>query len=142
MDALWTEINQGHLRATCLWLGFTELVWVLQRRRNTGVLNPHAFATVYQQFRRDCEQVAWIGLSWGQVQASVAWIVKHNLNSTDALHLQAALLEHAATPKGIWLVSSDRRLLRAAHAEGLQTLNPEQSSITEIQKLLANTGQH
>ena len=66
MDALWTEINQGHLRATCLWLGFTELVWVLQRRRNTGILNPHAFATVYQQFRQDCEQVAWIGLSWGQ----------------------------------------------------------------------------
>jgi predicted nucleic acid-binding protein len=47
MDALWTEIDQGHLQATCLWLGFTELVWVLQRRRNTGTLNPHAFATVY-----------------------------------------------------------------------------------------------
>jgi len=124
MDALWTEIDQGRLQATCLWLGFTESVWVLQRRRNAGSLSLHAFATVYQQFRQDCERVAWIGISWERVQASVVWIVKHNLNSADALHLQAALEQQAQTSEGIWLVSSDRRLVRAARAEGLQIFNP------------------
>jgi predicted nucleic acid-binding protein len=57
MDALWAEISRGRGQAVCHWLGFTELVWVLQRRRNAGRLDPLAFAVVYHQFRADCEQV-------------------------------------------------------------------------------------
>jgi len=42
IDALWEAIRQERVQATCLWLGFTELVWVLQRRRNAGsLIHPH-----------------------------------------------------------------------------------------------------
>lgn len=136
IDALWEAIRQERVQATCLWLGFTELVWVLQRRRNAGSLSPSAFTAVYQQFRQDCERIVWVGISWEQIQASVVWIVKHNLNSVDALHLQAALSQQALSQKEGWLSASDARLLRAARREGLQTLNPERSTPEELQRLL------
>ncbi|MGQ9901069.1 MAG: type II toxin-antitoxin system VapC family toxin [Fimbriimonadales bacterium] len=136
VDSIWAEIYRDRLQATCIWLGFTELVWVLQRRRNAGHLSLQAFATVYQQLRQDCVRVLWSGLSWEQVQASVAWIVKHNLNSIDALHLQAAISQQGQHPREILLVASDRRLIRAASAEGLQVLNPEKSSVGKIHDFL------
>jgi len=135
MDAIWTQIAQGRGQAICYWLGFTELVWALQRRRNAGRIDPVAFAAVYQQFRDDCEHVAWLGLSWEQVQASVRWIVKHNLNATDALHLQVALSQRASGEGRVCMVSSDRRLVRAAQAEGLVCIDPEQCEVAELQAL-------
>lgn len=140
MDTIWTEINHEQLQATCIWLGFTELVWVLQKRRNAEHLSQQAFATIYQQFRQDCVRVLWTGFSWEQVQASVAWIVKHNLNSTDALHLQAALSQQGQHSKEILLIASDRRLIRAASAEGLQVLDPEKSSVDEVHNFLSQDG--
>jgi predicted nucleic acid-binding protein len=140
MDAIWAEISRGRGQAVCHWLGFTELVWVLQRRRNVGRLDPLAFTAVYQQFRDDCEQVVWVGLSWDQVQASVVWIVHHNLNATDALHLQVALSQRVSGGGQVYLVSSDRRLVRAARAEGLVCVDPEQSEIAEVQALFLVSG--
>jgi|FaiFalDrversion3_1042247.scaffolds.fasta_scaffold11020_2 predicted nucleic acid-binding protein len=135
MDAIWGEISRGRGQAVCHWLGFTELVWVLQRRRNMGRLDTRAFAAVYQQFRVDCEQVVWVGLSWDQVQASVVWIVRHNLNATDALHLQVALSQRALGEGSVYLVSSDRRLVRAAQVEGLVCVDPERCEVAALQGL-------
>jgi len=133
MDAIWAELDRGRGQAVCQWLGFTELVWVLQRRRNVGQIDPLAYAAVYQQFRVDREQVVWVGLSWEQVQASVIWIVKHNMNATDALHLQVALSQRALGEEQMYLVSSDRRLVRAAQVEGLVCVDPEQCEVAALQ---------
>jgi predicted nucleic acid-binding protein len=100
-----------------------------------GRLDTRAFAAVYQQFRVDCEQVVWVGLSWDQVQASVVWIVRHNLNATDALHLQVALSQRALGEGSVYLVSSDRRLVRAAQVEGLVCVDPERCEVDALQGL-------
>ena len=52
----------------------------------------------------------------------------HNMNSADATILAAYLDFQSRLPPGsgtCLLIASDKRLLRAANAEGLQTLDPE-----------------
>lgn len=108
---------------------------MLQRWRNRRGLDEEAFRTVYWQFRQDCQQVVWCSLSWQQVQASVSWVVRYNLNATDALHLQVALEQASLGDGEMWLVSSDRRLVRAAQAEGLICLDPERESVEAVHTL-------
>jgi predicted nucleic acid-binding protein len=67
------------------------------------------------------------------VPDSLVWnsmdlIETYSLNSVDALVLRSALdtaTELRSTDDRLVLVASDQRLLRAAHAEGLQIFNPE-----------------
>jgi predicted nucleic acid-binding protein len=59
---------------------------------------------------------------------ALALIVKHSINSIDAILLQVAMdvAQHLrAGGDNLALVSSDQRLLRAAQGEGLITFNPE-----------------
>src|SRR5207247_824150 len=60
--------------------------------------------------------------------AGVALIDQHSLNSSDAailaVYLRFARAQSPDAPSCV-LVASDQRLLRAADAEGLITLNPE-----------------
>ena len=58
-------------------------------------------------------------------------IETYSLNSVDAMVLRSALdtaTELRSTDDRLVLVASDQRLLRAAHAEGLQIFNPELDS--------------
>ena len=59
-------------------------------------------------------------------------IVKHSINSTDAVLLQVAMDVAEYLRIGgdkLALVSSDQRLLGAAKAEGLLTFNPEREPL-------------
>ncbi len=71
--------------------------------------------------------------------ASVGLIARHNINSTDAAIL-ALFLQHADALKAIGgtvvLAASDKRLIRAAIAEGLHTLNPELVAPDDVAALL------
>ena len=62
-------------------------------------------------------------------------IPTHNINSSDAV-LLALYLGHAAGPEPAALpavlIATDERSLRAAAAEGLQTLNPETVAPADI----------
>ncbi len=132
VDGLWEQILQGKGRGFCNWLGFSELVSVLQRWRNRREVSGEAFLRVFRQFQQDCEQVEWCPLTWGQIQASIVHIERHNLNATDALHLQVAI-EQAHSGVGIvWVVTSDRRLVRASLAEGLNCLDPEREPLSSV----------
>ena len=51
-------------------------------------------------------------------------ITKHHISMNDAIHLYTALA--SVTPLGLF-VCSDGNLLRAAKAEGLKVLNPEEN---------------
>lgn len=121
---LWQQIASDAAQGVCHWLGFTEVISVLHRRRNAGVLSARALRLCLDQFEEDSQRVVWLPISWAAVLNSAVHISTHNLNATDALHLDLALMLHASgTP--LILVSSDRRLLRAAEAENLSTLDPE-----------------
>lgn len=69
--------------------------------------------------------------------ASVEIIHRHNLNSTDAAILTMLLQYSHAAGTSCLLIAADQRLLRAAAAEGLATLNPETVSATAVPALLA-----
>jgi hypothetical protein len=66
-------------------------------------------------------------------------IERHSINATDSMILTCALdfaLVERATGGDVILVSSDRRLISAAQAEGLLTFNPETQTTTELDALI------
>jgi hypothetical protein len=66
---------------------------------------------------------------------------QHNLNATDAAILTMLLDYVQALPPGsptCVLVSADKRLLRAADAEGLATLDPEAIPAADVPTMLAS----
>lgn len=70
----------------------------------------------------------------------VGYVEVHSLNATDAGILVAYLRYARARPPNsstVVLVAADTRLIRAADAEGLTTLNPETVSAADIPMLLS-----
>lgn len=121
---LWQSIDTGEAQGICHWLGLTEVISVLHRRRNAGAISGRALQRCLDQFEEDSQRIVWLPVSWIAVVNSAVHISRHNLNATDALHLEIILtLRSVGMP--VTLVSSDRRLLRAAAAENLPTINPE-----------------
>ena len=60
---------------------------------------------------------------------------RHNLNSTDAALLAAYLRLVRSLPvssSDCLLIASDKRLIRAAEAEGISSLNPETTPASDI----------
>ena len=69
------------------------------------------------------------------VLGSLAIMKRHNLNATDAAILSMLIHQSAylaGGPASVLLVASDHRLVRAAGAEGFQTLNPEQVAAIDV----------
>ena len=125
-------------RMMCLFEGGGEVIFVFVRRKNTGEITPVLFNQIRQQFeteiiyRREVVKVLPIK---NQITNSWDLIEKHSLNSTDAILLQCALdgvNELRMNGDNLILVSSDKRLLRAAQNEGLLTFDPETDSQTAL----------
>lgn len=112
-------------------IGYAEVVSVLVRKKNAGGISAAAFNQAYLDLER--EVIRSLGkhlLSFDNSVASdaLAFIIKHAINSTDAIVLRVALDIAQVLRAGgddLVLVASDQRLLRAAQAEGLITFNPE-----------------
>ena len=67
-------------------------------------------------------------------------LLVYNLNATDALHLQVALEVHSRLQRQgevLLFFAADRRLLRAAQAEGLAIFNPEVGTSAQLESLLS-----
>lgn len=129
--------------ATTPW-GYLETYAILVRRLNGGVLDLPSFSAAVTALQTEVVHNGDFGLlpiRDSAVFASVATVRHHNLNATDAAIL-TALLEHVGSlPDGgsdCVLVASDRRLLRAAGAEGLATLNPEALLAADVPAFLAS----
>ena len=70
------------------------------------------------------------------VFGSLSLMQTHNINSANAAILAAYLRFQEASPEHCLLAAADRRLLRAAQAEGLPVLNLEDTAGADIQALL------
>jgi len=112
-------------------IGFAEVVSVLVRKKNAGGTSAAGFNLALLGLEREVTRsVGKHLLSFDNSVASDALplIVKHAINSTDAIVLRVALDIAQLLRVGgddLVLVASDQRLLRAAGAEGLTTFNPE-----------------
>ena len=122
--------NVGEQRIYILNIGYAEVVSVLVRKKNAGALSASQFAQALLNLDKEIQSLGKHVLSFdNSVTAdALALIVKHSINSTDAILLQVAMdvAQHLRSGgDGLALVSSDQRLLRVAQAEGIITFNPE-----------------
>jgi predicted nucleic acid-binding protein len=117
-----------------------ETIAVLNRRRNELRMSDDEFESVARRLLEEVSHLTQWRLHDEDLLNATAFIPAYNLNASDALHLFTALrlntvLERARQDR-IVMVASDRRLLRAADAEGLQTLDPEADSLRHVTDLL------
>lgn len=123
---------------TATFLGYAEAYSILLRKRNRNNLSGAAFAAATSLLRDEIVSSAeftLLDVDTRDIFAGIGLIERHNINSADAMILAAFLRYALAIGEVCVLVASDRRLLRAAIAEGLKTLNPEQA--TDVPAFLA-----
>jgi predicted nucleic acid-binding protein len=130
-------------RLACLMLGAAEVVSVLVRRKNAGILPVIAFRQSMLNLRDEVirgNAVMALATDNYLIETALPLIDRHAVNSTDAIVLQAALaFAHDLRAQGddLVLVASDQRMLRAAGQEGLITFDPEVQDVAALQLLLA-----
>jgi hypothetical protein len=104
-------------RLLCLMLGAAEVVSVLVRRRNGGLLTPAAFAQGMANLKAevvDAEDFNALPLANDLVIAALPLIDKHAVNSTDAIVLRLSLdlaSDSRANGNDLVLLASDKRLV-------------------------------
>ncbi|MEJ5310941.1 MAG: type II toxin-antitoxin system VapC family toxin [Anaerolineae bacterium] len=122
------------------WLGFLEVVAVLNRHHNDGRLTKQLFQQAMLRLSEEAAQMRFLTISDEIAARALPVMLRHNLNASDALYLQQVLdwqAEHDARTDMIILIAADERLLRAAHAEGVETLSPENDPLDRADNLLA-----
>jgi len=125
--------------ATSYW-GYLETFSILVRRLNGHVIDEATFTDSVSALQSEVlQRFALLGIDDPIVLKSQVAVRKHNLNATDAA-IVTMLLEVGADPEEELLpvlIASDRRLLRAAEAEGLLTFNPEEQTPGDVTAFLA-----
>ena len=126
--------------ATSVW-SYAETFAILLRRRNAKIITDAVFTKTADQLREqivDNADMQVLSVLDADVFASLAVMRRHNLNSTDAAIL-AMLLRTlpSPVPPDFVLVAADKRLLRAANAEGMKTLDPAALPAPDVAAFLA-----
>jgi predicted nucleic acid-binding protein len=140
IDHLFSAVTRDRLQ--CLMLGAAEVVSVLVRRRNGGLLSQTSFAQALINLSSEvinANDFATLASDNAAIAASVALIEAYSINANDALILRV-FLDHAdqlrAAGNDLVLVASDKRLLKAGQAEGLATFDPEDQSLADLDALI------
>lgn len=127
---------------TTVW-GYAETFSILLRKRNDNRLDASMFNTAVIALRQEIinnRDMGFLTVDESAVLTGLSLMERHNINATDA-SLLAVLLRYARSRQPsasvCILVAADQRLLRAARAEGLQTLNPEEIAAADASTLLA-----
>jgi predicted nucleic acid-binding protein len=130
-------------RLYVLSVGAGEVVSILVRKKNAGVISAAYFGQALLNFGAEIVQAAdmhKLPISNRLATSSFFLIVAHSINSTDAVTLKSALAmarKLRAHGSDLVLVASDQRLLRAAQAEALSTFNPETQDQAALAPFLA-----
>jgi len=130
-------------RRMCLILGLLEVISTLVRKRNDRRLEEKMFHQALLTFRAEVMQADDFEiLSVGDplILAAAPLIEKHNLNATDAIVLRSALEARErlrSQGERLLLLAADKRLVRAAEAEGIIALDPEVDSLERLHQFLS-----
>lgn len=139
VNAFFNTVSRGDMLSTP-W-GYAETYSILLRRRNADVLDTASFTvavTALQDEVVDDEDFRLLTIDDATVFDSIAMMHRHNLNATDAALLTLLLTyAHSVGTTQCVLVAADQRLLRAASAEGLTTVNPELLPVSDVPGFLA-----
>ena len=103
-----------------------ELASAVNRKLREHGLTRGTYQTLKEQMRRDLRKLQAVPADADVIEASLRLLDTHPLKVLDSLYLAAALNLHRASSNPVLFVSADRQLLRAALAEGLRVLDPEE----------------
>lgn len=140
VNALFTAVPQAQMVTTVL--SYSETCGALVRKRNGGALDAATFSTARSALRAeiiDDPDFGVLAVEFHDILGGIDLIDRPNLNSADASILASFLSFAQAQMAGTVciLAAADQRLLRAAQAEGLKTLNPERFAPADVPALLA-----
>ncbi|MDE0400162.1 MAG: type II toxin-antitoxin system VapC family toxin [Candidatus Poribacteria bacterium] len=119
-----------------------EVISIFVRRKNSQQITAVYFNQIKQLFQNEIRRhpdILKILPTEIQEDASVEFIEAYSINSTDALILQCAIdktIKLQMNGNNLVLVSSDKRLLRAAQSEELLTFNPETDNQAALDVLI------
>lgn len=116
-----------------------EIISVLSREHNSGRIPVDLFQKATARLLLEARAMNQQSIDNETILHSIPLISRHNLNASDALLLHQALNLHEllqTMEQDLVLVASDRRLLRAAEDEGLETLDPEETTLADAEALL------
>jgi len=139
LDVLLDEVALGgHALLISSAISHAETYSALVRFRNRTTLPDDKFDQAINRITADQDKLFWLPVAEAVFRSCSPLILKHNINATDAALLRVLLgLRDEVQTMGhrVWLVASDKRLLRAATIEGLPCLDPEVSSPREVRQL-------
>ena len=146
MNYLFSRIPLNQM--LCLYISVGEVISIFVRHKNNEryrQVTKTLFNQLKQQFEDDFihrEEAGLIIPIKDQITDSWQLIEKHSINSTDAIILQCAIdYTNIIKPSGnkLILVSSDKRLLRAARNERIIIFNPETDNQHTLDTLINST---
>jgi predicted nucleic acid-binding protein len=123
-------------------VGIAEVVSILVRKKNGGRISPATLAGALVDLGSEIIHstgIRKVVADDALVTVALPLIEAYSVNSTDAIVLRSALdLAASLRPAGndMVLVASDKRLLKAAQAEGLLTFDPETQTQAELDALI------
>jgi len=141
VDAVFAGVPQSQMITT--FLSYAETFSLLWRKHNRGDISLTTFtaaASLLQAETLNSPDFGLLTLIDRDMIEGVEYMRQHNMNASDAAILAAYIRYARAQSFGsspTVLIAADQRLLRAATAEGIATLNPELVSPTDIPALLA-----
>lgn len=111
-------------------IAYAETYSGLTRRHRDGDLSATDYAHACEQFERDWSGYLRIRLDEHVLGSARLVIQRHALRGFDGIHLASALTLQDRWDETVVVVAADQRLLRAAAAEGLATLDVETGAAT------------
>lgn len=133
--------HRGGHEFICTPWGYLETFAVMLRRRNNNVMSAAQFSTVVATLQAEILNPATFRLLTvddAAIVGATMIVERHNLNATDAALLSTFLMfAQAAGLASCLLIASDKRLIRAARAENLAVLNPEEILPDAVPALLS-----
>jgi hypothetical protein len=124
-------------------LGYAETFSTLLRHYNRGTFSAGTWAAAKTLLRTevvDDPRFILLTVDDEAIFAGTPLMEQYNVNATDSAILALFLRYIQALPAGspaAVLVASDQRLIAAAQAEGLATLNPETLAATDVPAFLS-----
>jgi predicted nucleic acid-binding protein len=104
-------------------IAYVEVQAGLTRKRRDRELSRADYERTREQFERDWGAYLRVDLAEPVLALARDLVGRHPLRAADAIHLASALRLQATVEEAVRFVAADERLLRAAGAEGLSTLN-------------------
>jgi predicted nucleic acid-binding protein len=126
-------------------MGILEIISVLVRKRNDGRLSLKLFNQAMVELNQEIiegEAFSIASVDDELILAALDLIAQHNINATDAIVLRSCLnLQQVLQNQGHRLVlwSCDKRLLRAAQHEGVESFDPEVETRAQLQTFLSSS---